>query len=102
MMFITFSEEQQSEFDDLPKVEYKAPAKTPKEEMGTGCNAKVYFVCNEREYHAGMALPGGLGAIAPHEFTEPLFAPKILCSLHFHNLMTFFLVFLTNMIGVVC
>ena len=47
----TFSEEQQSEFDDLPKVEYKAPVKTPKEEMGTGCNSKVYFVCNERKYH---------------------------------------------------
>merc|ERR1712141_376511 len=33
--------------DDLPKVDYKPPPQIPKEEAGSGCNAKVYFVCNE-------------------------------------------------------
>ena len=47
---LIISEEQQSEFDDLPKIEYRAPPQIPKEEAGIGCNSKVYFVCNERKY----------------------------------------------------
>ena len=33
--------------DDLPQSEFKPPPVIPKEETTTGCNKKVYFVCNE-------------------------------------------------------
>ena len=32
-----------------PKPNYKPPPVIPKEEFGTGCNKKVYFVCNDGE-----------------------------------------------------
>lgn len=49
LLFSSGDEEQQSEFDDMPKPDYKPPIPVPKEDAGTGCNSKVYFVCNERE-----------------------------------------------------
>jgi len=33
--------------DEPPKPSFKPPAVVPKEEPRTGCNRKVYFVCNE-------------------------------------------------------
>ena len=33
-----------------PKPNYKSPHVIPKEEFGTGCNKKVYFVCNDGEF----------------------------------------------------
>ena len=33
-----------------PKSNYKPPPVIPKEEFGTGCNKKVYFVCNDGEF----------------------------------------------------
>lgn len=35
------------EVDDIPKLEYKKPPVAPKEGYGEGCNAKVYYVCND-------------------------------------------------------
>lgn len=40
-------EDEKSESDDIPKPEFKPPPKIPREENGTGCNKKTYFVCNE-------------------------------------------------------
>ena len=40
-------EEEKSEEEDLPKADYKLPPTIPREENGTGCNKKTYFVCNE-------------------------------------------------------
>ena len=40
-------DEKNEEEEDLPKPDYKPPPKIPREENGTGCNKKTYFVCNE-------------------------------------------------------
>ena len=40
-------EEEKEEEDEVPKPDFKPPPKIPKEENGTGCNKKTYFVCNE-------------------------------------------------------
>jgi len=40
-------EEGKEDEDDVPKPDYKPPPVIPKEENGTGCNKKTYFVCNE-------------------------------------------------------
>lgn len=40
-------EAKEGEDDNLPTPDYKPPPVIPKEETGTGCNKKTYFVCNE-------------------------------------------------------
>lgn len=35
-------------FEEIPKPEFKAAPIIPRE-MKTGCNKKVFFVCNERK-----------------------------------------------------
>jgi len=40
-------EEAKEDEDDIPKPDYKPPPVIPREENGTGCNKKTYFVCNE-------------------------------------------------------
>eukprot|EP00794_Sanderia_malayensis_P020102 gene20102-22073_t len=44
---LAIEEEQIIDIDDVPKPDYKPPTVIPKDEYGTGCNSKVYFVCNE-------------------------------------------------------
>jgi len=40
-------EAKEGDEDLVPKPDYKPPPVIPKEENGTGCNKKTYFVCNE-------------------------------------------------------
>ena len=40
-------EDEKNEEDEVPKPDFKQPPKIPREENGTGCNKKTYFVCNE-------------------------------------------------------
>ena len=40
-------EAKEGDDDNLPTPDYKPPPVIPKEETGTGCNKKTYFVCNE-------------------------------------------------------
>lgn len=39
----------EDEEDQLPKSMYKPPPEIPNEDLGTGCNKYVYFVCAERK-----------------------------------------------------
>jgi len=59
------SEEKEDE-DDSPKPDFKPPPVIPREENGTGCNKKTYFVCNE---------PGGEWIKLP-----PVTPAQILCA----------------------